>query len=540
MASVNPALNGVAYIIYIGLRSQADSTIFQSNPTLASGDAKVSIDGGALANLSTLPAVTPASSKMVKVSLSAAEMTGDNITVVMSDASGAEWMDQIINIQTTTSLGPIGQLGIVDQGTAIVTNTDATHIQLRAALNVPTSTLVGATIHITGGTGIGQSRIITAFANTNDIATVDTWTTTPDGTSTYVIFASAPGSSVAPAPANVLQINSVAAATPGAAGGVLIAGNNAATAFTAGITVTQSSSNTAAVAITGNGTGNGVTITSGNGATGSGLALVAASTNGSALSLTGNGSGHGLSATPGATGNGIKSIGGATSGAAMALSGTAGNAAALSLAGQGSAAGLLSTGGATGHGISAVGGATSGDGVSAAASTSGHGLTATGVGTTKHGINATGGSTASHGIAATGGGVGHGINATSGGGATGDGIRGTAASTNGNGLNLVGVGTGDGLLATGGASAGGDGVSAVAGGGVGLRSDALTQALTESYAADGAAATTAQLLYMIQQVLTEFGTSGTTITINKLDGTTPAATLTVDDATAPTSITRAS
>lgn len=101
MATYVPAKRATEFIFYIGLRSQADSTILQANPTIAAGDFKVSIDGGALANPATLPAVTPASSKMVKVTLSTSEMTGDNITLIASDAAGAEWMDLIVNIQTT-------------------------------------------------------------------------------------------------------------------------------------------------------------------------------------------------------------------------------------------------------------------------------------------------------------------------------------------------------------------------------------------------------------------------------------------------------
>lgn len=92
---------GVEYIFYISLRSQANTKVMQSNPTIAAGDFKVSIDGGALANPATLPAVTPASSKMVKVTLSTSEMNGDNITLVCSDASGSEWCDLTVNIQTS-------------------------------------------------------------------------------------------------------------------------------------------------------------------------------------------------------------------------------------------------------------------------------------------------------------------------------------------------------------------------------------------------------------------------------------------------------
>lgn len=97
---VTPKKN-VEFIFYVGLVSQGDTKTFQSNPTLASGDFKVSIDGGSLNNLTTLPAVTPASSKLVKVTVSSSEMNGDNIQVIGSDAAGAEWCDIIINIQTT-------------------------------------------------------------------------------------------------------------------------------------------------------------------------------------------------------------------------------------------------------------------------------------------------------------------------------------------------------------------------------------------------------------------------------------------------------
>ncbi len=66
-----------------------------------------------------------------------------------------------------------------------------------------------------------------------------------------------------------------------------------------------------------------------------------------------------------------------------------------------------------------------------------------------------------------------------------------------------------------------------------------TAAMTEAYAADGAAPTPAQALFLIQQRLTEFATSGTTLSIKKLDGTTEAATLTFDDPENPTSSARA-
>ena len=67
-----------------------------------------------------------------------------------------------------------------------------------------------------------------------------------------------------------------------------------------------------------------------------------------------------------------------------------------------------------------------------------------------------------------------------------------------------------------------------------------TTAMTESYASDGAAMTPAQALYMILCAVSEFSISSTTITGKKLDGSTTAMTWTLNDATSPTSRTRAS
>jgi hypothetical protein len=69
-------------------------------------------------------------------------------------------------------------------------------------------------------------------------------------------------------------------------------------------------------------------------------------------------------------------------------------------------------------------------------------------------------------------------------------------------------------------------------------SDILTTQMTEAYAADGTAPTLAQALFLIQQSIGDFAISGTTVTVKKLDGSTTAATYTLDDGTSPTSRTR--
>jgi len=68
--------------------------------------------------------------------------------------------------------------------------------------------------------------------------------------------------------------------------------------------------------------------------------------------------------------------------------------------------------------------------------------------------------------------------------------------------------------------------------------NALTTAMTESYAADAATMTPAQALYMLWSLLAQKSASALTLTTKKLDGTTTAMTFTLDSATDPTSITR--
>jgi len=168
-------------------------------------------------------------------------------------------------------------------------------------------------------------------------------------------------------------------AVAGAAGGLFIAGTNAATTITSStgsaLTLSSTGSNGNGLTATGNGTGDGITAT--GGATGRGLHMIGGATSGAgiraegtagnsnAMELLGQGSANGLAATGGATGVGISAVGGATSGSAIKATGTAGNAIALELVGQGSAAGFKTTGGATGNGATFAGGATSGHGLQA-------------------------------------------------------------------------------------------------------------------------------------------------------------------------------
>ena len=69
--------------------------------------------------------------------------------------------------------------------------------------------------------------------------------------------------------------------------------------------------------------------------------------------------------------------------------------------------------------------------------------------------------------------------------------------------------------------------------------DALDATLADSVPADGTRPSIAQALYMLVQFMTERAVSGTTVTVKKVDGSTSLMTFTLNDATTPTSITRA-
>lgn len=68
----------------------------------------------------------------------------------------------------------------------------------------------------------------------------------------------------------------------------------------------------------------------------------------------------------------------------------------------------------------------------------------------------------------------------------------------------------------------------------------LTTQMTEAYSSDGTAPTLSEATFLILQFLYERAVSGTAVTVKKLDGSTTAAGLTLDDGTTPTSITRSS
>jgi hypothetical protein len=152
MATYVPAKRATELIFYIpGLISQANTKVFQTNPTLAAGDVKISKDGGATANLTTLPVVTPAGGASIKVTVSVTEMTADNVTITFRDAAGAEWCDLGINIPTAAR--QIDDLAASSTALTNATWTDTKAGYLDAAI---TSRLASGNVTV-GGYAAGQT-----------------------------------------------------------------------------------------------------------------------------------------------------------------------------------------------------------------------------------------------------------------------------------------------------------------------------------------------------------------------------------------------
>lgn len=98
----NPPARGEDFVMRIALEDMARLGSFKSTPTLAAGDFKIDKDGGGLNNLATLPTVDPAGTVLVKIALSATEMTADVVTLVFIDqTSPKEWVDFVLSIPTT-------------------------------------------------------------------------------------------------------------------------------------------------------------------------------------------------------------------------------------------------------------------------------------------------------------------------------------------------------------------------------------------------------------------------------------------------------
>lgn len=171
-------IKAAPYLFKVGLESQASPGILQANPTLATGDVKISKDGGTFGNLATLPTVTPTSGKAVLVQLSATEMDADDVVVVFNDATGSEWFDLLVNIKTLPFLGSTVDNAVVTPTTTTIGSDLSGHED---------DYFNGAFIHFLSGILQGQSKKITDYASANGQLTFSAFTDTPSDGDRFII-----------------------------------------------------------------------------------------------------------------------------------------------------------------------------------------------------------------------------------------------------------------------------------------------------------------------------------------------------------------
>jgi hypothetical protein len=193
--------------------------------------------------------------------LSTGGATGQGVSMVGGATSGLG-----LGISYTAPIGPCAELGILESGT--LQSATATTAVLRSATAFADDIVNAATLAITGGTGSGQQRLITDWVSATDTATVDTWVVTPDNTSLYEVYRTAPGGTVTTPPtasaiadevqtrtiAAVTVVNGLAANTITAAATAADFGTEVGTAVWA--TTTRQLTGTQAFNVTGDITGN--------------------------------------------------------------------------------------------------------------------------------------------------------------------------------------------------------------------------------------------------------------------------------------------
>ena len=207
MATQNPPKKNAAFTLYFTLYKN-DGTVVANPGTITK---KVSIDGADVADIAASVTEENTTYGQCSLVLAAGEMNGDAIWIyITDDTAGTVPFTATLYTSARTFDELATQLGIVAYGTA--QSATGTTLVLAAASAYANDELNGAVVVITGGTGIGQSRVITDYDSGTDTATVDTWATTPSGTITYVILAAPPASATALPGVNVTQISGDATA----------------------------------------------------------------------------------------------------------------------------------------------------------------------------------------------------------------------------------------------------------------------------------------------------------------------------------------
>jgi hypothetical protein len=138
-----------------------------ANWTPATGDVKISKDGGAFANLITPPTFISGSAA-INWTLTAAEAEATEIVIQVIDQDVTKVIqDQFFRLQTTKA-GAL-QVGVPQAAQSA----GDTAITLDASAAAQTDFYKGSVVTIISGDGANQARIITAYNGSTKVATID-------------------------------------------------------------------------------------------------------------------------------------------------------------------------------------------------------------------------------------------------------------------------------------------------------------------------------------------------------------------------------
>ena len=184
MASKNPPVKNAAFTFRISLFAQEDNQI-KSSPTIAAGDFKICTDGGALTNPATLPSESPSGSGLVLISLSAAEMNGDEVVVRWLDAAGDEWHSGSLTMHTVASGQQFDDLNSTTPPTAAA-NADAVWEEALADHSGTSGSTAEAVSNIPGVTAGAVEYTYTIDDGTDPVEGVEIWIATDSAGSNVI------------------------------------------------------------------------------------------------------------------------------------------------------------------------------------------------------------------------------------------------------------------------------------------------------------------------------------------------------------------
>jgi len=170
---------GVAHTFYAVLPVEGGSA-FQANPTLASGDFKISKDGGAFSNLSALPTVAPGSGVQISITLTATECEFTRAVVTAIDTATKQWKDNAWEFHTPQAEGVV--CGKITSGSP--TTTSFISSQLVAANNDQYN---DAWVAFLTGTCAGATKKITDFVASSDTITCEALPAAPSVGDVFII-----------------------------------------------------------------------------------------------------------------------------------------------------------------------------------------------------------------------------------------------------------------------------------------------------------------------------------------------------------------